>query len=432
MSRKTIQVNDASVAYLAKAEAMDVPPGYKRTEVGVIPEDWDHLCVGNVAKVKGGKRLPAGYALIDTATPHPYVRVSDMYPGGVDTSEIKYVPEQAFPAIQNYRIYDADIFISVAGTLGIVGVVPPQLNGANLTENSDRITDIKCERDYLKYWLMSQTTQQTIESIRTVGAQPKLALGRISRFDIAVPRNPAEQHAIAEALSDVDGLLAALDKLIAKKRVIKQAAMQQLLTGRTRLPGFSGEWETKRLGDIAHIKTGSRNNQDKVEDGQYPFFVRSDTVERIDTYSFDCEAIIVPGEGGIGSIFHYVNGCFDLHQRAYKVSHFAKGICGKFIYFMMVHWFGPHAMRNTVKATVDSLRLPTFQNFTFSSPTAVAEQTAIATVLSDMDDEITALEQRRDKTRTIKQGMMQQLLTGRTRLVCFNNLNTALSGDVPC
>ena len=136
-----MQVRDASGAYLAKAEVLDVPPGYKRTEMGVIPEEWDHLCVGNVAKVKGGKRLPAGYSLIDTVTPHPYVRVSDMYPGGVDTSEIKYVPEQAFPAIQNYRINDADIFISVAGTLGIVGAVPPQLNGANLTENADRITD---------------------------------------------------------------------------------------------------------------------------------------------------------------------------------------------------------------------------------------------------------------------------------------------------
>jgi type I restriction enzyme, S subunit len=238
----------------------------------------------------------------------------------------------------------------------------------------------------------------------------------VQNFKIYLPELN-EQRAIAEALSDVDGLIAALEKLIAKKRAIKQAAMQQLLTGKTRLPGSTGEWHELRLGDIAHIKTGSRNNQDKVEDGQYPFFVRSETVERINTFSYDCEAIVVPGEGGIGSIFHYINGKFELHQRVYKISDFSDSVCGKFIYYMMVQWFGDHAMRNTVKATVDSLRLPTFQNFAFSAPLDEEEQAAIANVLSDMDTEIASLQHRRDKTQQIKQGMMQQLLTGRVRLV---------------
>jgi type I restriction enzyme S subunit len=227
---------------------------------------------------------------------------------------------------------------------------------------------------------------------------------------------PPEQRAIAAALSDVDGLITALDRLIAKKRAIKQATMQQLLTGKTRLPGFGGAWETKRLGEVAHIVTGSRNNQDKVEDGEYPFFVRSATVERIDSYSFEGEAILVPGEGGIGNIFHYIVGRFDVHQRVYKISQFTESIYGKFVFFSMVLHFGIHAMQNSVKATVDSLRLPTFKNFVFQAPIDVNEQRAIAAVLSDMDAEIAALEQRRDKTQAIKQGMMQQLLTGRIRL----------------
>ena len=107
---------------------------------------------------------------------------------------------------------------------------------------------------------------------------------------IAVPRIP-ERNAIAEALSDMDGLLDALDALIAKKRAIKQATMQQLLTGKTRLPGFSGAWEIKRLSDIAHIKTGSKFNEDKDDNGQYPLFVRSAIVERINSNCFDGEAI---------------------------------------------------------------------------------------------------------------------------------------------
>ena len=225
-----------------------VPDGYKRTEAGIIPENWDEVRVGDIAKVKGGKRLPSGFVLVDTPTPHPYVRVKDMYPGGVNQSEIKYVPEQAFPAIQNYRIYSEDVFISVAGSLGIVGVVPLQLSGANLTENADYITDLKCDRDYLKYYLMSEPIQKVIQLIQTTGAQPKLALGKIAKFVISIPQDINEQRAIAEVLSDVDGLLNSLEVLIAKKQAIKQAVMQQLLMGKTRLRGFSGAWETKTAG----------------------------------------------------------------------------------------------------------------------------------------------------------------------------------------
>jgi type I restriction enzyme S subunit len=193
--------------------------------------------------------------------------------------------------------------------------------------------------------------------------------------------------------------------------------MQELLTGKRRLPGFTGARELERLGEIAHIKTGSRNNQDKVEDGKYAFFVRSATVERINSYSYDCEAILVPGEGGIGSIFHYINGRFDVHQRVYAITQFSPDTSGKYVYFYMAKNFGAHAMENTVKATVDSLRLPTFQNFEITMPPSLEEQTAIAAVLSDTDAEIAALETKLAKARQVKQGMMQELLTGRIRLL---------------
>ena len=173
-----------------------------------------------------------------------------MYPGGVRRSGLTYVPEKAFPMIQRYRIYSDDIFISVAGTLGIVGVVPPGLSGANLTENADRITDLKCDRDYLMYSLMSQPIQDSISAIATIGAQPKLALERISAFAVVLPRDSIEQRAIGTVLSDVDELITSLEALIAKKRAIKQAAMHQLLTGRTRVPGFEGEWEVLQLGGL--------------------------------------------------------------------------------------------------------------------------------------------------------------------------------------
>ena len=151
-------------------------PGYKRTEVGVIPEDWEIKKIDEIGRVTSGKRLPLGSSLVAHPTPNPYIRVTDMRAGTVSLSDIKFLPQSVFQKIKRYRIFCDDIFISVAGTLGIVGKVPPELDGANLTENADRITDIRCSRDFLLYVLMSPLIQNVIDSIRTVGAQPKLAL----------------------------------------------------------------------------------------------------------------------------------------------------------------------------------------------------------------------------------------------------------------
>lgn len=192
--------------------------------------------------------------------------------------------------------------------------------------------------------------------------------------------------------------------------------MQQLLTGKVRLNGFTEPWVEKKLGEISKICTGKRNGDEQEENGLYPFFVRSQTVYRINTYSHDGEAIIVPGEGGIGKIYHYINGKFDYHQRVYKISDFPSNIDAKFIYYYMKRFFGMYALENSVKATVDSLRLPTFEEFSIKLPREKCEQRAISTILTDMDNELTALEAKRRKYTMIKEGMMQQLLTGKIRL----------------
>lgn len=179
------------------------------------------------------------------------------------------------------------------------------------------------------------------------------------------------------------------------------------------------DWEIKSLGDLAHIRTGSRNNEDKVVDGEYPFFVRSEFVERINSFSHDCEAILVPGEGKIGEVFHYVNGRFDVHQRVYAITRLSPDVSGRFVHFYMKANFGAWAMQNTVKATVDSLRLPTFQNFLIGLP-LLQEQSAIATALGDVDALLSAQDALIDKKRSIKQGTMQELLTGKRRLPGFS------------
>lgn len=247
---------------------------------------------------------------------------------------------------------------------------------------------------------------------------PTLNRNDIHELRLRLPTDRIEQRTIATALSDTDAYIASLEKLITKKRAIKQGTMQQLLTGKRRLPGFSGKWAEKPLKEVAlNICTGKKNNEDKTINGKYPFFVRSQKVETINSYSYDGEAIIVPGEGNIGKIYHYIVGKFDYHQRVYKISDFAPNYSGKYVYYQMQMSFGKHALENTSKATVDSLRLPVFQEYIVKIPPTKSEQTAIATVLSDMDAEIDALTAKLNKAKHIKQGMMSELLTGRIRLI---------------
>lgn len=412
-----MSTNTANPTLPKAADQSAAPSGYQRTEVGVIPVDWDVKTLNDLGSFMKGKGIKRDDVTDDGLACVRYGELYTRYNNYV-YSPASRIPESVAQTAQPLKTGDL-LFAGSGETAEEIGKCVAYLGEEDAYAGGDIVILRPVDQNslYLGHLLNHAVVAEQKARYGQGDAVVHISARNLAMVKLPLPPTTDEQDAIAKVLSDVDGLIGALERLIAKKRAIKQAAMQQLLTGKTRLPGFTEDWDGFRLGDIAHIKTGSRNNQDKVEDGQYPFFVRSETVERINSFSYDCEAIVVPGEGGIGSIFHYINGKFELHQRVYKISDFPDSVCGKFIYYMMVQWFGDHAMRNTVKATVDSLRLPTFQNFAFSAPVDGDEQHAIAKVLSDMDREITALEQRRDKTQKIKQGMMQQLLTGRVRLV---------------
>lgn len=396
---------------------MDIPQGYKQTEFGPIPSDWGVCTFQNVLTTFSSGATP-------------YRGIPEYYKGNVrwiSSGELNY--NKIFDTIEhisqqavrntNLRVHQPGTFLmaitglEAEGTRGRCAFV-----GAPATTNQSCLAINGTERmctEYL-FWFYRMWGQYLAFKYCQGTKQQSYTANIVKNLPIYGPKDIAEQKAIAEALSDIDGLIAALDKKIAKKRLIKQGAMQQLLTGKKRLPGFSGPWMERKLGAISHIKTGSCNGDQAVDNGKYPFFVRSQKVYAIDSYSYDGEAILVPGEGGIGSIFHYINGKFDYHQRVYKISDFADNVCGKYIFFYMSRYFGEYALSLTVKATVDSLRLPTFEEFVICMPLNIEEQQAIATILNDMDKEIDDLEAQRDKYRLLKSGMMQKLLTGQIRL----------------
>ncbi len=179
------------------------------------------------------------------------------------------------------------------------------------------------------------------------------------------------------------------------------------------------DWTVDYIKNIAYITTGNRNTQDKIEDGRYPFFVRSPIVERINEYGFDCEGVITAGDGvGTGKVFHYVNGKFGLHQRCYLISNFTENIYGKYFYWIFSNRFYERVSAMTAKSSVDSVRRDMIANMQIPIP-LIEEQKKIAEALSDIDSLICGIEEEIEKKKNIKTGAMQELLTGKRRLPGF-------------
>ena len=177
-----------------------------------IPETWEWVRLGSVVSVQGGKRMPAGRKLTSENTGHYYIRVSDMKDGNVSTDDLHFVPEDIYPSISKYIIKKEDVYITVAGTIGRVGKIPPELDGANLTENADRLSFTHINQDWLISALQSFFVQEQIIFITTKVGQPKLAIERIGKLLLPLPPL-AEQHRI---VSKVEELFAVLDRLACK------------------------------------------------------------------------------------------------------------------------------------------------------------------------------------------------------------------------
>lgn len=265
--------------------------------------------------------------------------------------------------------------------------------------------------EYIQYWF--EAYRKTIERLGTGSTVAGIQVGELRALKIQVPEKP-EQERIAGVLEVWDEYIEKLEQKIALKEQLKKGLMQQLLTGKRRLPGFKKDWQTVKLGNISRIKTGGKDNQNKITDGMYPFFVRSPQIERINSYCFDGEAILVPGEGNIGKIFHYINGKFDYHQRVYGITHFTDNVSGRYIYYFFVKNFARQAEKHSVKATVDSLRLPTFSNFIINLP-SLDEQVAIVKVLDGLAEEVKLSENKLKKINEQKKYLLKNLITGTIR-----------------
>ena len=392
---------------------MELREGYKQTTVGIIPKDWDVITINDIADVTSGKRLPKGGVLTAKETQFPYIRVTDMIEGSVIQKDIMYIPEDVFPAIRNYRIFKDDIFISVAGTLGIVGKVPLQLDGANLTENANRITNISINRDYLMYLLISPLIQNTIESEKTLGAQPKLALERIRNFKIPIPPTTAEQVSISNVLTNTYNWIQSLTSLMDKKQNIKQGTMQTLLypyeDGKLKLG-----WRRMQLEDICSIRKGELITQKNVEQGNIPVIAGGKKPAYFHNKSNRTGGVITVSASGASAgyvskheypIFASDCSTIEINDDNINFIYYLLKNRQNDIYYMQTGGAQPHIHPKDLR----SIKIIV--------PLDNSERNRIANILSDMDEEISVLKIKLTKANQIKQGMMQNLLTGKIRLV---------------
>ena len=415
---------------------MELSPGYKRTEVGVVPVEWDVEPIAELSEfVTSGSR---GWAKYYSDQGPLFIRSQNVRDGHLDFTDQQSVSLPAGSEGSRTRIKRDDLLITITGnSVGNVAWVDRDLGEAYISQHVGlvRLLDSSLAEFVCLFLAPHSPGNTQILGSQSGQSKPGLNLKNLEDFLIALPSSP-ERCAITKLIRDMDALLEGLEKLIAKKRDLKQAAMQQLLTGQTRLPGFSGEWDVKTIKEIVEtpVTDGPHLTPRFLSDGT-PFLSVNNLVDnRIDLqdlryvsrsddeiFSRKCKPrrndILLGKAASVGKVAVVET---DLNFNIWSpiaLIRVTGDYSARFVYYQFQ---SAGIIRQIALLTNSSsqgnIGMADIEKLTFRLPT-LAEQTAIAAVLTDMDAELEVLEQRLTKTRDLKQAMMQELLTGRTRLV---------------
>jgi type I restriction enzyme S subunit len=422
-----MEVREASAKYSRAT-------GYKQTEVGVIPEDWEVSRLGMLGEViRGASPRPKGDKRFYGGTV-PRLMVEDVTRDGkIVVPQVDFLTEEGAKRSRPCR--KGTLTIVCSGTVGI-----PSFLGVDACIHDGFLALVgihkKISGDYL-YHQLCRLRESFDSSATHGGIFTNLTTSGVKEFSVPLPPTKAEQEAIAEALSDADALIESLEHLLAKKRHLKQGAMQQLLTGKKRLPGFSGEWEVKRLGECLSSRPDYGINAAAVSySDRLPTYIRitdiSDygrfapdslvSVAHTDAahyYLNDGDLVFARTGASVGKSYLYnpldgqlVFAGFLIRVRPDP----AKLIPAFLANFVQTGRYWSWVKLMSMRSGQPGINGNEFAQLPITCP-SVAEQTAIATLLSDMDTELAALEAKLAKARHLKQGMMQELLTGRIRLI---------------
>ena len=394
---------------------MEVREGYKKTEVGVIPGDWEVKPLEYLCKPSGLVRGPFGGALKKEYFVKSGYKVYEQRNAIYKNSNIGnyYINKDKFEELARFAVKQGDFIISCSGTIGKIFQIPKNykqgvINQAllKLTIDSSKAVD----KFFEVYFSWDRFQDKIIDSTQGGAMKNLVGMDVFKKTLVAIPPL-SEQQAIAAALSDVDNLISSLTKLINKKINIKQGVMQELLTGRKRLNGFTGKWKEVRLGDILEVCHGKSQHDIVDNNGKYPILATSGEIGRTDIFIYNKPSVLIGRKGTIDKPQYMDLPFWTIDTLFYTKIH--EDHYPKYLYYLFctIDWL----LYNEASG-VPSLSARTIEMVEIKIP-QYREQTAIANILSDMDAEIEALEQRLNKYKAIKQGMMHELLTGRIRLI---------------
>lgn len=392
---------------MAAAKTESVNQGdFQETDIGLIPSDWDVEELGNI----GSAFIGLTYSPRDVHTDGTLVlRSSNVQNGRLRFDDNVYVkvevPDRA-------TVRESDILICVRnGSRDLIGKSAViDAPSAGMAFGAFMGLYRSEHNNFLAHVFKSDIVMRQIHE--HLGATINQITNKsLNGFKAPLPKNSDEREAIADALSDADALIELLEQLIAKKREIKQGAMQELLTGKRRLAGYALKWSKRRIGDLLTIKHGKSQHEIEDQNGIYPILATGGKIGQTNRFLSDKPSVLIGRKGTIDRPQYADTPFWTVDTLFYSDIH--DGNSAKFIFyrFCLIDW-----LIHNEASGVPSLNAKTIENIEIDAPEP-DEQNAIAYLISSMDLEIDALENRLIKAQQIKQGMMQELLTGRIRLV---------------
>lgn len=427
-----------------------VKEGYKETEIGVIPADWAVATFGDKVKIyRGGSPRPITNYLTTSDAGVNWIKIGDVKSGEkyINKTEEKIIPEGVS---KSREVFSGDFILSNSMSFGRPYIlnIDGCIHDSWLTIQS---YDEFFDKEYLYYLLSSDMVFAQYISMAAGSSVKNLNKDKVSSLIVAIPAK-SEQQKIAEALSDMDNLISSLEKLIEKKKTIKQGAMQELLTGKKRLSGFNGEWTKMNLAKKSKIKarigwqglttaeyldsgysylvTGTDFKNGFI-DWNGCHYVEKNRFDQDKNIQIQNDDILITKDGSLGKVA-YVSGLSKpatLNSGVFVIRPIQNAYDTRFVYYVLSSFvFKEFLEQLSAGSTIIHLYQKDMNKFEFYIPDDIKEQKAIADILFDMDAEITALEQKLVKCQKLKQGMMQQLLTGKIRLVSNNDVVTDKPG----
>ena len=391
-------------------------------------DEWEEKTLCNLATMHariGWQNLRTSEFLDDGD--YYLITGTDFINGQVDFENCHYIDEDRYKQDPKIQLDNDSILITKDGTLGKVALVRNLDKPATLNAGVFNVKVIQNRADvlFLFQYLKAPYLMNYVNSKATGGTIKHLNQNILVDFPIIHPNEISEQTAIGSFFKTLDSRIEAQGKKIEKLSAMKKALLAKMFPSsnnyelgitnyelnkpQIRFKGFSDAWEEKTIADLCSISTGKSNTQDKVDEGNYDFYVRSPIIEKSDKYLYDEEAVLTVGDGvGTGKVFHYVNGKYDLHQRVYRMFDFNENMSAKFFYRIFSKDFNNRVMAMTAKTSVDSVRYEMIADMKLKFPT-LPEQTAIGSFFKKVDELIALSNKELEQLKNIKSALLEKM-----------------------